>query len=181
MPLPHRARVSRRDGRGYDPTMTLARLLLPACLAAFAAAVVRAESEQSPRFKDEASPNAPSLVSPDAPALPGRYGREGYSPSPGDNARSMTPRRYDAREQRIESLRNRYPMPREMSQDMHAAIEQAQRAHGGKVLSADRMHSDGRDVYRVKLLTPGGRVRIVQLQKPESSPAPEPREQQGEQ
>ena len=44
--------------------MTLTRLLLPACLAAFAAAIVRAESEQSPRFKDNASPDSPSLVSP---------------------------------------------------------------------------------------------------------------------
>lgn len=161
--------------------MTRIRLLLLACLAAFAAMVVRAESGQSSRFKDETASNAPSLVSPNAPGLPDRYSRETYSASPEDHARSMTPRRYDAREHRIESLRNRYPMPREMSQDMHAAIEQAQRAHGGKVLSADRMRSDGRDVYRVKLLTPGGRVRIVQLQKPESSPAPEPRKQQGEQ
>lgn len=161
--------------------MTLTRLLLPACLAAFAAAIVRAESEQSPRFKDDASAESRSLVSPDAPALPGRYSREAYSPSSSENARNLSPRRYDAREQRIESLRNRYPMPREISQDMHAAIEQAQRAHGGKVLSADRMHNDGRDVYRVKLLTPSGRIRVVQLQKPESSTAPEPREQQGEQ
>ena len=183
MPFPHRARVSRHDGRGYDPDMTATRLFLLACLAALAAVAVRAESEQSPRLKDAPDSPRAALVSPDAPALPGRYSRDAYSPSTSAPAssRNLSPRRYDAREQRVESLRNRYPMPREISQDMHAAIEQARQAHGGKVLSADRMRSDGRDVYRVKLLTPSGRVRVVQLQKPESSPAPQAREQQGEQ
>jgi hypothetical protein len=178
MPLHHGGRVSRRDGRGYDPDMPLHRLILLACLTALAAVAARAESERSPRFDDDPPRERPALVSPDAPIAPGRYSREGYRPASGTPA---TPRRYDAREQRIESLRNRYPMPREISLDMHAAIEQAQRAHGGKVLSADRMRSGGRDVYRVKLLTPSGRVRVVQLQKPESSPAPNAREQQGEQ
>ena len=179
MPLPHGGRVSRHDGRGYDPTMTRSRFLLLVCLAAFAAVAARAESERSPRLRDDAESSPSPLVSPDAPALPGRYSRQAYAPT--SEPRNALPRRYDAREQRVESLRNRYPMPREVSQDMHAAIEQAQRAHGGKVLSADRMRSDGRDVYRVKLLTPSGRVRVVQLQKPESSPAPQAREQQGEQ
>ncbi|MBK6436629.1 MAG: PepSY domain-containing protein [Rhodanobacteraceae bacterium] len=95
--------------------------------------------------------------------------------------RPVAPTRYDIRPQRTEALRNRYPMPREITQDMHQAIEQAQRTHGGKVLSADRLRNDGRDVYRVKLLTPGGRVRVVQLTPTEPSIAPESREQQGEQ
>lgn len=179
MRLPHRACVSRPDARGYDAVMTPSRFFLLATFAALAAAAVRAESDPAPRPEEKAEAPQARLVSPDAPAVPNRYSRDAYTPM--RDTRAAPSRRYDAREQRIEALRTRYAMPREMSQDMHAAIEQAQRAHGGKVLSADRLNNDGRDVYRVKLLTPNGRVRVVQLQKPESSPAPQAREQQGEQ
>lgn len=51
----------------------------------------------------------------------------------------------------------------EVPQGMQRAIERAQSEHGGKVLSADRIRYRGQDTYRVKLLTPGGRVRVVQL------------------
>jgi hypothetical protein len=54
--------------------------------------------------------------------------------------------------------------------DMQRAIEKAQSEHGGKVLSADRIRYRGQDTYRVKLLTPGGRVRVVQLSE---QPAPD--------
>ena len=72
------------------------------------------------------------------------------------------------------------PMPREISQGMHRAIEDAQRQHGGKILSADRMRNDGRDVYRVKLLTPAGRVRVVQMPENEAPDASGRQQQQGE-
>lgn len=179
MHLSHGGCVSRPDARGYDADMMPNRFLVIVTLAALAAAAVRAESEPAPHPKDDAETARATLVSPDAAAIPGRYSRDAYTS--GSDTRQMPSRRSDAREQRIQSLQNRYAVPREMSRDMHAAIEQAQRAHGGKVLSADRLRNDGRDVYRVKLLTPNGRVRVVQLQKPESSPAPQAREQQGEQ
>jgi uncharacterized membrane protein YkoI len=73
----------------------------------------------------------------------------------------------DARDPRTFSYRTR-PSPGDMAQinvprDMQRAIEKAQSEHGGKVLSADRIRYRGQDTYRVKLLTPGGRVRVVQL------------------
>ncbi|MBP6079286.1 MAG: PepSY domain-containing protein [Xanthomonadales bacterium] len=160
--------------------MTAIRSLLFVCLAAFAVMAARAEAERSPRASatTESEP-APAATSP-GPAR-SRYDREAYRPSEPVIVRPATPARYDARAQRVEALRNRYPMPREVSRDMHQAIEQAQRTHGGKVLSADRLRNEGRDVYRVKLLTPGGRVRVVQLTPIEPTAAPESREQQGEQ
>ena len=90
-------------------------------------------------------------------------------------------RQVDPMQQRYETLRNRYSNPpaQEYGRDLHQAVETARRRHGGKVLSAERMQMDGRDGYRVKLLTPSGRVRIVQMPNPEVSPTPE--EQQGEQ
>ncbi|HQW82029.1 MAG TPA: hypothetical protein PLQ74_09195 [Pseudomonadota bacterium] len=158
--------------------MTDLRFLVFACLTAFAVTAARAESERSLRAANttEATP-APSPPT----SARSRYDRETYEPSAPLIVRPVAPTRYDIRPQRTEALRNRYPMPREITQDMHQAIEQAQRTHGGKVLSADRLRNDGRDVYRVKLLTPGGRVRVVQLTPTEPSIAPESREQQGEQ
>lgn len=72
-----------------------------------------------------------------------------------------------ARDPRNFSYRTR-PMPSEaggayVSREMQRAIERAQSEHGGKVLSADRIRFRGQDTYRVKLLTPSGRVRVVQL------------------
>ena len=78
------------------------------------------------------------------------------------------PPRDDARDPRQITFRTR-PTPGEalphVSQDLQRAIEQAQHEHGGKVLSADRIRFRGQDTYRVKLLTPNGRVRVVQLSK----------------
>ena len=39
----------------------------------------------------------------------------------------------------------------------------AQRATGGRVLSVDRSEAEGRAVWRVKLLTAGGEVRVVHV------------------
>jgi uncharacterized membrane protein YkoI len=51
--------------------------------------------------------------------------------------------------------------PREqgVSRDQAAAV--AQRANGGRVLSVDRTEADGRGVWRVKVLTGSGDVRVV--------------------
>ena len=61
--------------------------------------------------------------------------------------------------------------PRErVDSDLHRAVEQVQAQHGGKILSADRMRHRGQDVYRVKVLTPEGRVKTVQLPDPQDNP-----------
>lgn len=41
------------------------------------------------------------------------------------------------------------------------SVLRAERQTGGEVLRAERMQRDGRDVYRLKVLTPDGRVRIM--------------------
>jgi uncharacterized membrane protein YkoI len=41
------------------------------------------------------------------------------------------------------------------------ATSLAQRATGGRVLSVDRIEREGRPVWRVKVLTPQGEVRLV--------------------
>ena len=43
------------------------------------------------------------------------------------------------------------------------AAEAAQRASGGRVLSVDRSESSGQPVWRVKVVTPAGEVRVIQL------------------
>jgi len=46
-----------------------------------------------------------------------------------------------------------------VSRDAAAAI--AQRASGGRVLSVEQADAGGRQVWRVKVLTPRGEVRVV--------------------
>ncbi|MBS3895477.1 hypothetical protein [Silanimonas sp.] len=50
--------------------------------------------------------------------------------------------------------------PRERS-ELPESVLRAERQTGGEVLRAERMQRDGRDVYRLKVLTPDGRVRIM--------------------
>ena len=60
----------------------------------------------------------------------------------------------DAREEpsaRIESPRSELP----------ESVLRAERETGGQVLRAESMQRDGREVYRLKVLTPDGRVRIM--------------------
>lgn len=47
----------------------------------------------------------------------------------------------------------------EVSRDEAAAI--AQRANGGRILSVERSDADGRAVWRVKVITPQGEVRVI--------------------
>jgi len=151
--------VSRRDCRGYDQTMMLLRLIAFVCLAALAAA---ADCAQQSRPSVEQRRESEDVVTsryaprPMVPEQPDRSGDRRY------DARMRA--RIDPREARYRSVQGRYDMPREVSGDLHRAIEDAQRRHGGKVLSADRLQTNGRDLYRVKLLTANGRVRVVQLQ-----------------
>lgn len=43
---------------------------------------------------------------------------------------------------------------------LDAAVAQVQRETGGRVLSADADRRGGRTVYRIKVLTPSGHVRV---------------------
>lgn len=45
--------------------------------------------------------------------------------------------------------------------DSNGAARAVERATGGRVLSVNREDSNGRVVYRVKVLLPGGRIRVV--------------------
>jgi uncharacterized membrane protein YkoI len=49
----------------------------------------------------------------------------------------------------------------EAKADKSRAADIARAAHGGKVLSVDEVNSNGRTLYRVKLLLDGGRIKIV--------------------
>ena len=43
---------------------------------------------------------------------------------------------------------------------LNEAVQQVRRETGGRVLSADESSQDGRRVYRIKVLTPSGHVRV---------------------
>jgi len=45
--------------------------------------------------------------------------------------------------------------------ELPESVLRAERQTGGEVLRAERMQRDGREVYRLKVLTPDGRVRIM--------------------
>lgn len=44
---------------------------------------------------------------------------------------------------------------------MSAAVRRVERATGGQVLGVEVMRFEGREIHRVKVLTPGGRVVVV--------------------
>ena len=47
--------------------------------------------------------------------------------------------------------------------DRDGASAMAQKATGGRVLAVDKTERDGRTVWRVKVLTPQGEVRLLQV------------------
>lgn len=49
----------------------------------------------------------------------------------------------------------------DLSRDDAAAV--AQRASGGRVLSAEKSESSGQQVWRIKVVTPAGEVRVIQV------------------
>lgn len=49
----------------------------------------------------------------------------------------------------------------DLSRDDAAAV--AQRASGGRVLSVEKSESSGQPVWRVKVVTPAGEVRVIQV------------------
>jgi len=69
------------------------------------------------------------------------------------------PQRMDPYPQRM----NPYPQrmdPRDPG--LPASVRRIQRETGGQVLKAQPIQRDGREVYRVKVLTPQGRIRVVE-------------------
>lgn len=73
------------------------------------------------------------------------------------------------------------------------SVRRAERQAGGEVIRAEPMQRDGREVYRLKVLTADGRVRVVQddpqaraarsrnkdpqPRRPERDPAADPRDE----
>ena len=51
---------------------------------------------------------------------------------------------------------------RSQAQGLPDSVRRVERQTGGEVLRAEPMQRDGREVYRLKVLTADGRVRVVQ-------------------
>ena len=64
---------------------------------------------------------------------------------------------------------------RSQREDAGARVRQVERA-GGRVLQAEPMQRGGREVYRFKVLTPEGRVRVMQGDPRDARPDAMPRE-----
>ena len=47
---------------------------------------------------------------------------------------------------------------------LNQAIRSTEQRTGGRVLSADKRRIDGQPKYRLKVLTPSGRVRIINIE-----------------
>ena len=55
-----------------------------------------------------------------------------------------------------------------------ASVRRIERETGGKVLKAQPIQRDGREIYRVKIVTPQGRVRVVEDDVGPPPPQPPP-------
>ena len=62
------------------------------------------------------------------------------------------------------------PPARGYRSSLPESVRRVERQTGGEVLRAEPMQRDGREVYRLKVLTADGRVRVVQ-DDPEAPPA----------
>jgi uncharacterized membrane protein YkoI len=49
----------------------------------------------------------------------------------------------------------------ETRQSLNEAVRQVKRETGGRVLSAETVRQKGRELHRIKVLTPSGQVRVV--------------------
>lgn len=56
----------------------------------------------------------------------------------------------------------RYQRDDQRDGDLPASVRRIQRETGGEVLKAQPIQRDGREVYRVKVLTPQGRIRVYE-------------------
>ncbi len=55
-----------------------------------------------------------------------------------------------------------------------ASVRRIERETGGQVLRAQPIQRDGREIYRVKVVTPQGRVRVVEDDAGRAEPPPPP-------
>ena len=55
------------------------------------------------------------------------------------------------------------PQPQPQKVTLHDAIEQVRRDTGGRILSAETVGHGRSQVYRIKVLTQQGSVRVVQI------------------
>jgi hypothetical protein len=62
-----------------------------------------------------------------------------------------------------------------LAQTLNDTVRRVERETGGRILSAETVTSGSREVYRIKVLTPDGRVRVVQEPAPASRVAAPPR------
>lgn len=53
------------------------------------------------------------------------------------------------------------PVQAQRATDLQDAVERVQRQTGGRILSAETVRSGRQKLYRVKVLTPEGRVQVV--------------------
>jgi len=139
--------------------------------------------EPGPRMAPQPRVEQPRVEQPrmDQPRLPSER-NERFAPrmragqtEPEFRERQPLFERRDPRQERygnIEDRRGGLQPPDRIDSDLNRAVEQVQSRHGGKILSADRMRHRGQDVYRVKVLTPEGRVKTVQLPDPQASTPP---------
>ncbi len=54
------------------------------------------------------------------------------------------------------------PQAKDQREDLPDSVRRVERETGGEVLRAEPMQRDGREVYRIKVLTADGRVRVMQ-------------------
>ncbi len=159
------------------------RFLFPLLLLALLpTSVVRAQAEPESSEPGMGAPmSSPRMQRNDLPRLPSER-NERFSPRlrPGQTESTQSPRapvferrdpravRYGEVDSRRSGIERQSEGPDRVDSDLNRAVEQVQAQHGGKILSADRMRHRGQDVYRVKVLTPDGRVKTVQLEQPET-------------
>lgn len=61
--------------------------------------------------------------------------------------------------------------------NLPASVNRVERETGGRVLSAERRNQSGRQVNRIKVYTPEGKVRVM-WDRPQSSTREEPAQRQ---
>ena len=67
-----------------------------------------------------------------------------------------------------------FPAAAQRAVDLQDAVERVQRQSGGRILSAETVRIGRQKLYRVKVLTPEGRVQVVTV--PAAGPTQERRE-----
>ena len=80
-------------------------------------------------------------------------------------------------QQQQDSQRDAQRDPQRDATALPDSVRRVERSTGGEVLRAEPMQRDGREVYRIKVLTADGRVRVVQDDPQDRAPEPhrEPR------